>query len=131
MNKPKSEPQRGSLQATDKLTLKIFNQQFAQTKGSPVQGELPSQCEAEGLVLTFLEKNARKSQPLRHFLAKMPPKQLFAIAGRLPPTLLHRGGSKLVPFSYFDEWFIPKTFCQQAKPSRWGEAYISRKPIIV
>ena len=41
-------------QATDNPILKILNQQFAQKKGSPVQGELSSECETEGLFLTIL-----------------------------------------------------------------------------
>ena len=69
-----------SVQAADKPLSKILNQQFAQKKGSPVQGELSSECETEGLFLTIF---SRWHQPFRHFLAKMPPKQLLAIAGRL------------------------------------------------
>jgi len=47
-------------QATDKPFLKSFNQQFVQKKGSPVQGELSSECETEGLALTFFRKKRKK-----------------------------------------------------------------------
>ena len=60
------------------------------SQGSPVQGKLSVDRLTEGLVLT--NQNKWQSQPFRHFLAKMPPKQLFAIAGRLSPTLLQGGG---------------------------------------
>ena len=46
-------PSRTVRQATDEPILKIFNQQFAQTKGSPVQGELSRLAVTEGLVLTI------------------------------------------------------------------------------
>ena len=89
------------LQATDKPILKIYNRKFAQKKGSPVQGELSRLAVTEGLVLTI-------------FLDRANPSVIFLRKCHLP---LHRGGSKLVPFRYFDECFISKVLCQRAERS--------------